>query len=179
MKKVALIVGHDLQAQGAISCGYTTEYGYNKELVAKVCALLDRTRINPIIVYREHGYGRLPGEVNETRADLAVEFHFNAANGHGSGTEVLHWYQSAKGRAAAIILQDRLVAALNLPNRGIKPCKGNDRGGLLLMKTVMPCLIAEPFFGDNHLDWDRAIQRGKELVNAYVLAIEEICEKVV
>ncbi|MDR1305538.1 MAG: N-acetylmuramoyl-L-alanine amidase [Verrucomicrobiales bacterium] len=176
MKTIALIIGHEPNAQGAVDVSGVSEYVYNKALVEKIARRLDHAK--PLVVYREHGYARLPDDVNATGADLAVECHFNAADGRASGTEVLYWHKSARGQAAAALLQKHLVAALGLPDRGPKPRTAADRGGPLLRGTAMPCLIAEPFFGDNPLDWRRAVVREQELINAYAAAIHEICGQV-
>jgi N-acetylmuramoyl-L-alanine amidase len=65
---------------------------------------------------------------------------------------------------------------------GLKPCvafykgKAGDRGGLLLQKTSMPCVIVEPFFIDSDSSLELAQERFDDLVKAYALGIKNFLE---
>jgi N-acetylmuramoyl-L-alanine amidase len=173
---VALIVGHEPKAPGAESCGHVSEFSWNTAVAAEVEARLSQSKVVRIVrVWRApEGYSALPGKVNATNCDAAVELHFNASNGAGRGTEVLHFAGSHRGEITALLFQTMIVAALGLRDRGLKACAASDRGGLFLAKTHMPAVIVEPCFGDNHLDWQRVTARRADLVRAYATALEEL-----
>lgn len=169
----ALIVGHSKTDGGAANHdGTTNEYAFNDALAGNIIGLVRPEICGVTIIHRIGGYSALPGRVNATGADFAIEMHFNAANGKASGTEVLFWHQSKRGKLLAWLLQEKLKPALNLPDRGIKPRLVDGRGGYLLAHTSMPCVIAEPFFGDNPHDWQRATKLNDRLAAAYAATIE-------
>jgi len=74
----------------------------------------------------------------------------------------------------AEILNENLVDALGLNNRGIKPKSAEDRGGYLLKSTSAPCIIAEPFFIDNDSDLKAVTDNRNALIKAYANSIESI-----
>lgn len=179
MKTVALIVGHKVTSKGAVNekTGLT-EFGFNDVLAGIVADALiaQNTGVQPVIIYRDT-YEGLPSKVNATKADIAVSLHCNAFNTKASGSEVLYFAGSENGQKLASLFQKEVVAALQTKDRGIKPIahdymgsKG-DRGGWLVQKTAMPCVIVEPFFIDNDTELNNANSKHSELVQAYVNAI--------
>lgn len=173
MKTIALIIGHSTTDPGAINpnTGHT-EYDYNSGLVVMISnRLAGGGLVRPIIVHRDT-YLDLPRQVNATGADVALEFHCNAFNAKASGTEMLYWHASGKGKGVAQQMQDAAYTVLALPYRGVKPISGNDRGGYLLRKTVMPCVIVESFFIDNDKDLRVGLNNQLQLASAYANAIE-------
>ena len=172
--RIALIVGHRESAQGAKSVDGTTEWDFNRELAEDIKAQVEEAEV--VIVYRgdyEGAYADLPAKVNELEPKAAVAMHFNAFNGRATGTEVLHYPGSTGGIQLAEVLLAEFLEALNLFNRGTKPRGRDGRGGTLLAGTAMPCVICEPFFGDNSHDWWRAKARKDLLASAYARAIEQ------
>ncbi len=173
----ALIVGHSKGDGGAVSWDRkTNEYQFNDALASKILGLVRPEICGVTLLHRVGGYAKLPGRVNATGADFAVEMHFNDDGaphpGKASGTEVLYFHRSEKGRLLAWVLQQKLVEALHLPDRKTKPQRQDGRGGYLLYHTAMPCVIAEPFFGDNEGDFTRATILNDALAAAYARAIE-------
>jgi len=168
--KPALVIGHTPDSPGAVNvaCG-KTEFDFNN-VVAKLVA----GRVGIEIVYRDrpNQYGALPAKINALSPPFIISLHANAFNRQASGTEVLYWHQSPRGRDLAEILQANLFRALGLPDRGAKPIRGDDRGGYLLKNTKAPCVIAEPFFIDNDSDLKKAEVNLQELVDAYAKTIE-------
>jgi|GEM_PF-6317511 len=58
---------------------------------------------------------------NKSKADLFVSVHCNSfSSAVANGVEVLYYPTSAKGQKAAQCVQDSLVRATKLTNRGIK-----------------------------------------------------------
>ena len=130
-------------------------------------------RWNWSIVLRDT-YSGLPDKINATQADLAISLHCNAFNRRATGTEVLFYHTSVKGRMMAEILQSKLLSALELPDRGIKLKTSEDRGGYILRYTSMPCALTEAFFIDNDSDLLTAQSRLTLLRDAYCESIDRI-----
>jgi N-acetylmuramoyl-L-alanine amidase len=177
MKKVALVVGHKSNSPGAYNGDYDlSEFEFNRDLVYDVGNKLVKgwfDKVEPIIIFRE-SYNGLPRKINDKNPDFIISFHCNAYNTRVSGTEVLYYHRSKTGKWIARVLQDYLLSALDLNDRGILSRTAEDRGGYLLRYTNAPCVIAEPFFIDNNNDLKYVLDNRNRLVDAYVDAIEEI-----
>lgn len=83
---------------------------------------------------------------NDLPADFFISIHQNSAeSATASGTETLYFPGSPEGKMLAAAIQKELVAALQLPDRGIIP-----RPGLFVLnKTVMPGVLVETAFVSN------------------------------
>jgi len=147
--RVALVVGHKKESQGACNHTGICEFMYNKALVNMIASQLKD--IEYVIMYRD-SYDMLPEQINYLEPDIIISFHCNAYNTRVSGSEVLYYHSSEKGKELAYQLQNILIDTLDLPDRGIKPKHAEDRGGYLLRYTNAPCVILEPFFIDNDMD---------------------------
>jgi N-acetylmuramoyl-L-alanine amidase len=175
---IALIVGHEPTRPGADSLSGTTEFVWNSNIAARVTnRLADSKELGLVRLWRApEGYASLPGRINETGCDAAVELHFNCSDGRGHGTEVLHWHSSRRGAMLAEVWQTMILEALGLKDRGTKPITRGDRGWQMMAKTTMPTILVEPFFGDNAADWNTAVAKQDDLVDAYVAALETTAE---
>jgi N-acetylmuramoyl-L-alanine amidase len=172
MKTCALVIGHKRASPGASNqTSGLTEFNYNEQLAIAIESSVSNVTVQRI--YRRT-YQTLPEDINEFNPDFIISLHCNAFNKEVSGTEVLYYHKSSKGKAMAAVLQQKLVTALSLPNRGIKSRTVEDRGGYLLKQTFAPCIIAEPFFIDNDSDLASANNNREALVNAYATAISDI-----
>ncbi len=172
MKKCALVIGHKKSSPGASNkSSGTTEFAFNDQLAMEIEREVGGVEVQR--VYRRT-YSSLPGDLNELNPDFIVSLHCNAFNTEVSGTEVLYYHRSTKGKSMAEILNENLVNALGLRNRGIKPKTSEDRGGFLLRHTIAPCVIAEPFFIDNNEDLETAIAKKHLLIKAYAVGIKAI-----
>lgn len=113
MNKLALIVGHSEQKQGAVNKDSgVTEWEWNCRLVEAIYfgvsdrwidvglwpdppenrIPISREHVDsfPIkIFYRTHGIKDLVNRINEWNPDLAIEFHLNSSSPCASGTEML------------------------------------------------------------------------------------------
>ncbi|RLI51747.1 MAG: hypothetical protein DRO93_15805, partial [Candidatus Thorarchaeota archaeon] len=175
-KLCALVIGHKKTSPGAINKKTgITEFEFNDDLAIRIEKKVKNVDIQR--VYRRT-YKELPHDINELDPDFIISLHCNAFNEKASGTEVLYYHRSEKGKKMAEILLKHLVEHLKLPNRGIKPKTAEDRGGYLLRYTKAPCIIAEPFFIDNDDDLARAQEDIDGLAEAYAKTIEEIVEVV-
>lgn len=183
-KRVAIIIGHSREMQGASNQDSgITEFKFNEPLAHEVSKALVNLGYHTNIIYRNCTYAELPGVVNKTNADIAISLHCNAFNKSASGSEVLHYANSVEGKKLAAYIQHEIINCLQLNDRGLKPCvashlgKAGDRGGHLLKYTRMPCVITEPFFIDSNSDLERAKKRFDGLVDAYVTGIVKYFNK--
>jgi N-acetylmuramoyl-L-alanine amidase len=165
---IALIPGHGPRIdEGATNPDGTTELDWNRDLVDRIAFYLhDKAQV--AIVHRVKERLSPVQEINQTGADIAVEFHLNAATGNASGTEMI--YISKAGKRLAEKLQAAAVRVLRLPDRGVKqPFAG--RGNYFLSKTTMPAVIVESGFIDNNGDLSVLNSRKEELARAYAEAL--------
>jgi N-acetylmuramoyl-L-alanine amidase len=83
---------------------------------------------------------------NEVGADLFVSIHNNSLGSpSGTGSETFHYYYSSEAsRRLAREIQTELVAALGLPDRGVK-----EAGFYVLRHTTMPAVLVEGAFLSN------------------------------
>lgn len=172
MKTVALIIGHTKKSPGAKNKKEgLTEFDFNNDLSKRI-----ESKVKNVFIQRVYRitYAELPDKINSLNPDFIISLHCNAFDQKTSGTEVLYWHNSRRGKQIAGVLQSHLVKHLQLPNRGIKQVRGGDRGGLLLCLTKAPCIISEPFFIDNNNDLSRALKDRDGLAQAYAKAIDEI-----
>lgn len=176
-KLCALVIGHKKRSPGAKNVeANLTEFDFNEDLALRIEKKVQNGEIQRI--YRRT-YKELPDDINTLEPDFIVSLHCNAFNGKVSGTEVLYYHKSERGKEIAEILLNHLIEHLKLPNRGIKPKTTEDRGGYLLCYTNASCVIAEPFFIDNDDDLARAQEDMDGLVAAYAAAIDQISKEVV
>ncbi|MEA3404946.1 MAG: N-acetylmuramoyl-L-alanine amidase [Pseudomonadota bacterium] len=179
MKTCALVIGHKKTSPGAVNKTQNlSEFDYNEQLAMDIeYALKDQEELRIQKVYRRT-YDTLPTDLNELDPDFIISLHCNAFNKKASGTEVLFYHRSKKGKKLAKTLNKSLVGALGLKDRGIKAKSVEDRGGYLLKATHAPCLIAEPFFIDNDKDLEVAETHHAELVLAYSDSIQKMASMV-
>ena len=82
---------------------------------------------------------------NEAGVELFVSIHNNALAASTSGTETFHYYYSSTAsRLLAQDVQAEMVAALGLPDRGVKTA-----GFFVLRNTRMPAILVEGAFLTN------------------------------
>lgn len=171
--KIAIVIGHSERNQGAVNDTYNvSEYAFNKPLAFMIGTALANAGHTPVVVYRESSYSKLPSEVNNTGASLAISLHCNAFDDDPHGSEVLYYTKSTKGKDLAKSIQTEVVKCLGLKDRGLRQCdydhvgKAGDRGGYLLKYTSMPCVIVEPFFLDANSSLELAKAKKPELAQA-------------
>ncbi|NDG20239.1 MAG: hypothetical protein EB117_18540 [Betaproteobacteria bacterium] len=129
-----------------------------------------------ISAYVGAGYGsaqRWLGEkLKQIGATVAVELHFNAGMNRATGYEVL-------AKCAADPLSESIRASI----RSAWP-EGRDRGtkladgrGVAFLSHPLPCVIVEPFFGDNSEDWRRWGSRPEELGEVIARGVQRYAQK--
>ena len=188
--KVALVIGHSEDSQGAMNKKYNmTEFKFNEKLVDDIFNEIQEhyTNIIPIKVYRE-SYNELPNQINSLETDFILSFHCNAFDKKTSGFECLYYHTSKKSLEMCEVIKYNFNLYVNeydgnkyddlIPIRGPKPKTSEDRGGYLLKNTNAPCVIIESFFidNDNDLYFFQNEKNYNNLVDSYVKSIEDICK---
>lgn len=177
--KVALVIGHNKQSQGARNSTYgETEYKFNEQLVEDIfknIKEMTNDQVEFYIVERYDLINTLVMDLNTVDYTFIISFHCNAFDTNTFGCEFLYYHKSKYGEEIAEILNSYISKLFN--NRGIKPKTSEDRGGYLLANTTAPCVIAETFFIDNDEEWSFANKNYNKLLELYCNAIIEICKK--
>jgi N-acetylmuramoyl-L-alanine amidase len=104
---------------------------------------------------------------NNRHPDLHLALHSNA--GGGNGTETWAWPPGTNSYAFATLLQGKVVAALGLPDRGVKDGRHLAEVG----KTNSTAVLIEVFFHDNESDMARFRERYAEVRDAIAEAVIE------
>lgn len=171
MKKIAIVVGHNSKAQGALRVlDGRTEFDWNSELAELI---KDHAPKHVKVFHRQLGGGysaeidRVYNACDQWGADVTIELHFNSsANTSVSGGETL-----SSGTKGSMLLA-KLVRAgarnvLGNEARGVKVRKRHDRGGRSLWQGKAPAVITEPYFGSNASECMTAQMHMDELAEAY------------
>ena len=168
--KLAIIVGHNSKAQGAVRVtDGVTEYSWNSALAELIEDQGDDVKTffrSPNERYYSAEIDRVYAEVDQWGATASVELHFNAAgDDRVAGCETLS-SGSSGSTALCEALQARMVAVMGERNRGIKVVSKSERGGRSLWAGKAPAALIEPFFGSNPESCDLADVKARELAKA-------------
>jgi N-acetylmuramoyl-L-alanine amidase len=165
--KVAIVVGHNSAAKGARALAPISEHEftyYNRiadEMVRLARGGLTAKRFNRV---KTTGYSReidtVYAQVDDYGADISIELHFNAASPAATGTETLS-SGSSRSLKLAKAMQDAMLPALGLRDRGVKIVAKTERGGRSLHAGRPPAVLVEPFFGSNTGDCRAAAKLGE------------------
>jgi len=176
-KKIAITVGHSFKSGGAVGSAGLSEWNFNNQLALDVYMQLDNPTLYRVFYRDELRYipamNKLHKEIDEWGAKIDIEMHFNASrNKDAEGSEVL--YRSQRGKIVAQIIQNKIVQNLvGTVNRGVKQrLTGRGSYGLKIGKSIS--VIVEPFFAEEQRFFDYKSENYKNLVSAYVEAIQEL-----
>ena len=159
-RRIAIIVGHNSKAQGAVRVtDGVSEYVWNGRLADEI-QNLDPANVRVFRRVAAASYGAeiraCYAQVDAWGADVSCELHFNASAGGATGTETL--YATTAGKSVALKVQAQMVSALGLKDRGLlQRTTGNGAGALLAGKA--PAVLVETYFGSNVGDCGRADER--------------------
>lgn len=170
MKRIAIVVGHNANAQGAVRCtDGRTEYDWNGDL-AKMIEAYDPAHVK--IFRRKAGGGysseidRVYAEVDAWGADVSVELHFNGSTNPAANGCLMLSSGTTGSRALANRIQTLCVAALGNTDRGVRIIGKSDRGGRSLWAGRAPAVMTEPYFGSNKPECEAADARKSALAKA-------------
>lgn len=178
--KIALVVGHNARAQGAVRVtDKRTEYDWNG-MLAQAIHDIDPDAVRIFHRKPEGGYSseirRVYAEVDAWGADCSLELHFNAFRESSTGCETL-----SSGTAGSMVLaglvQRYTLDAMPMADRGIKVVRRGDRGGLSLWSGRAPAILTEPYFGSNPRDCNVADDHFAMLAEATYQAAREFCAR--
>lgn len=154
--KIFLNAGHGGNDPGAVGKSGLKE----RDVTARVVKILEkRLKLNgyPVQIYQEKNhFTEVSKEANKSGATLFISVHCNSAvNPEAHGTEVYYYPTSSKGKQLAEILQNELINATGLYNRGFKPSKVYH----VLKATNAPAILAELAFISN--PWEEKLLKEK------------------
>lgn len=158
--KIAMLPGHARKKEGATVCaGYYEGFGEHalaSHYLPGLCLALEERGYDVVQTEREAAGGTSPSysakAANATRADLALEWHFNSCAG-AEGCEVLYYaeVENPIGREFAQVLSNRLALLLGVRDRGAKPIRSEaDRGWMAFKKSNMRFFMVEPCFAGSN-----------------------------
>jgi len=176
--KLAVIVGHEKKAQGAVMAQpfNKSEYEFNT-MVAKAMhkyASTLNSEVEVEIIFRDGlGISGAYARARQLLCDAVIELHFNAFNGKVVGTETLTTPDSSDMDFAHIVQKKMCeVFGRDGQSRGVKAISKSARGGgnVHSFPGGVNCLV-EPFFGDTHSEASLAMNRLDEYAEALVQAV--------
>lgn len=154
---VVLDAGHNYSGvdTGAVGNGIR-EQDITFYITEKIKPYLEERGINVVMtresLYDNCGSGSTASSLayrynlaNDIGADLFVAVHCNA--GGGTGTETYYYYGNSEGKELAENIQNNLVGALGLKDRGIK-----EAGFAVIKHTNMTAVLIETAFIDTAAD---------------------------
>ena len=167
--KIFINPGH-----GNTDPGVVSKHGINESDIAATIGtmLMNRLKLNgyPVQYFQQWvNYFEISKEENRSGANLFISIHCNGATSpQAHGVEVLYCEGSQKGKELATIMQERLVAATGLTDRGIKP-----RSDLhVLNRTKAPAILIETAFLSNSSEEMKLVCNPEIFVNAIWEAIK-------
>ncbi len=184
MYKLALVVGHNSERQGAHSPHLDVSEWLYWSRWAHGFATSNDPELSGFVAkvfYRppEVGYGaqikQVYSEVDAWGADASVELHFNSsASKSAHGCEMLSSGSKLSMALAAELQKNTVFSCYEGDersgiNRGVKTPMESDRGYMSLHTGRAPAVIIEPFFGSNQKDCEHVA--GDELAGAMTEAI--------
>lgn len=144
--KIFINPGH-----GGNDPGVVSKHGIYESDVALIIGkmLLNRLKLNGYtaqLYQQNNSYYEISKEENKSGATFFISIHCNgAADPKAHGIETLYCEGSTKGKKIAEIIQQELINATGLTNRGIKP-----RSDLhVLNRTNAPAVLIETAFLSN------------------------------
>ncbi len=153
--KIGLVVGHNSSDKGSYSDYLSaSEYDFYSAVADKVVQACKHIKVE--VIKREYvgSYSKemqkVVDYINKNDFDLVLELHYNAFNGSARGVEMLYYHKSKTGKKVADELMDLHNKMLGIPKRRTVPIESSgDRGGYGIVKSSMPYVLTESFFGDN------------------------------
>lgn len=160
MTAIALIVGHNARAQGAVRVtDGRSEYEWCGDLAGAIAA--QAPGMYAVIRRKSHPSGYASeiytaySNANALGVSATVELHFNGGPATATGTETLTSGTKGSLRLARLI-QPAMVGALGLRDRGLLTRGRADRGGESLWSGRAPAVLLEPYFGSREADCQAA-----------------------
>jgi len=168
--KIAIVVGHNAKAQGAVRCtDGRTEFDWNGEL-ADLIRAHDKQSVQVFKRVTGGGYSaeidRVYAQTDAWGAACTIELHFNgSANPQANGCLMLSSGTNGSMKLSTA-MQAHCVTVLGNADRGVRTIGRQDRGGRSLWQGRAPAVLIEPYFGSNAAECHLAQQHMDELAEA-------------
>ena len=181
MKTVCVIVGHSSKRQGAVNKETElTEWRYNYGLAHLLMgwALEELDEMDMRIIHRgsedsgSYELMEMISVINGHDPKIIISLHTNAFDETRQGHTVLHYKGSVGGEAMAKIFMAKINTALGNTDRAIRATDNI----AILSQTRAPAVILEPFYIDNDIDCDLAVQKKRVLAYELYRGIKEILD---
>jgi len=180
-KKIAIVIGHRRNSQGAYGSEGISEYKFWTEFVEQMFKDGYVSDKNDLAVFQRkdklRGYTErmkdLHRRIDKWGADISISLHFNASSKqYVNGHEVL--YCSRKGKEIAKRLDAKLDQYLDNNDRNLKKITRKQRGGGFLCRGKSVCILAEPFFASHQHKYVKGGEDRENLLTAISEFIDEL-----
>lgn len=160
VKRIGLVVGHNVIAKGANNFKGESEYDFYKRILPKLKEKLTVLGYEPYVMFRDENksYGGQCSTIATAASKLKLSFvmccHFNSYNGKTQGTENLVLQGDRLGEHVAKTIAKYIHTEYGFAYRGNLGCKtirSGDRGAQMLEainNRGIPATLIEPCFGD-------------------------------
>lgn len=144
--KIFINAGHGGKDPGAVSKKGTKEADITRKVSSLLACQLIQNGFNVEFFQQNKTLSEISETENSSKSDLFISIHCNSfSDSKANGVEVLHYPSSTKGIKCARIIQNELVDATTLKDRGIKA-----RSDLhVLRKTKAVAILVELAFISN------------------------------
>ncbi|MEO1108253.1 MAG: N-acetylmuramoyl-L-alanine amidase [Pseudomonadota bacterium] len=177
--KIAIVVGHNARAQGAVRItDGQPEFQWNSHL-AELIQDIDPACVKVFFRVRGGGYSReidrVYKEVDTWGADCSIELHFNGSPDPRAEGCLTLTSGTVGSRALAKEVHNRMLAVMGNEDDGIRARGRGDRGGRSLWAGRAPAIMTEPYFGGNARFCHVADARKDELAEAIYEGAKAFC----
>ena len=144
--KIFINAGHGGNDPGAVSKKGTKEADITRKVSSLLACQLIQNGFNVEFFQQKKSFTEVSQAENSSNSDLFISIHCNSwTDSKANGVEVLHYPTSTKGIKCARIIQNELIEATTLKDRGIKA-----RSDLhVLRKTKATAILVELAFLSN------------------------------
>ena len=119
--KIFINAGHGGNDPGAVSKKGTKEADITKKVSSLLACQLIQKGFNIEFFQQKNSFTEVSEAENTSKSDLFISIHCNSwTDSKANGVEVLHYPTSTKGIKLARLVQNELVEATTLKDRGIK-----------------------------------------------------------
>ena len=180
MKKIALVIGHRYGSQGAYGAAGYSEYRYYDALFLPSLVGMFGAPSWLKVFHRQNRQGytanmkQLHQEIDDWGAEMAVSFHFDAADSRqANGHTVLYNERDVRSKAIAKVFDRHFDAALHNHDRNLLG-RYRGRGGGFLRRGKSVNVLLEPFFASHQKQFMPGTEGFDALLHAVASSIHEI-----
>lgn len=168
--KIFINAGHGGTDPGAVSKKGTKEADITKKVSSLLACQLIQNGFNVEFFQQKKSFTEVSEAENNSKSDLFISIHCNAAaSDKANGVEVLHYPTSTKGIKLARLVQNELVEATTLKDRGVKA-----RSDLhVLKRTKAVAILVELAFISNPEEEKLLLEEPKIFADAIAEGIKK------